>query len=83
MPPPPPPLNTHQFVDHMRGKVQLQITATSRSYTRQLEKELGALLMGLQGALGGELERVAKHIRELTDEQGRLEQLQARVRKLR
>ena len=67
----------------MRDKLQLQITATSRSYTRQLEKELGALLMALQGALGGELERVGKHIRELTDEQGRLEQLQSRVRKLR
>ena len=32
----------------------------------QLEKELGVLLRELQGALGGELEGVAKHIRELT-----------------
>jgi len=78
--PDPPP---HQFVQHMRDKVQMQIKATSRSYTRQLEGRLGMLLQGLQGSLGGALERVTNRIRELTDEQGRLEQLQDRARKLR
>ena len=67
----------------MRDKVQMQITATSRSYTRQLEGRLGMLLQGLQGSLGGALERETNRIRELTDEQGRLVQLQDRARKLR
>lgn len=78
--PDPPP---HQFVRHMRDKVQMQITATSRSYTRQLEGRLGMLLQGLQGSLGGALERETNRIQELTDEQGRLVQLQDRARKLR
>lgn len=78
--PDPPP---HQFVRHMCDKVQLQIKATSRSYTRQLEGRLGMLLQGLQGSLGGALERETNRIRELTDEQGRLVQLQDRARKLR
>ena len=78
-----PSSSLHQFVRHMRDKVQVQITATSRSYTRQLEGRLGMLLQGLQGSLGGALEGEMSRIRELTDEQGKLVQLQDRAKKLR